>query len=806
MCHTTPAAPGDAPGRPGKIACVRFPASPGSLGPPDEHAKKHAKERPPMSILGTRVTRVEDPALLTVGGSYVDDLAPVDAAHAVFVRSVMPHAELGTIDTTEAASAPGVVGVFTAADLGLEPVPPGMPMLNQDMRRSWLASDRVRYVGEPFAVVVAESREAGVDAAELVVADYEPLDAVVSPADALSGETLLYPEAGTNVAFAVPSGAGDDFFDGCEVVVSLRFRNHRLAPCPLEPRAAVARWEVADDGRDRLTQWSSTQNAHGTRDTLAAAMGVETDQVRVICPDVGGGFGAKNGGYPEDLVVASLARRLGRPVRWAETRSESMLGLVHGRGMDFDATIGGSRDGRIVAYRCHAVQDGGAHASIGSVLPFISRTVACGVYDFERADFSAESVVTNTVPVGAYRGAGRPEAAAAVERMVDRFAAEIGMDPVEVRRRNFIRPDAFPFTTATGADMDSGEYETALDAVLAHVDYEGLRADQERRRDDPSAPLLGLGWAAYVEIANPMANAEFGSIEVRPDGSALVLTGSSAHGQGHHTAFAQIASEVTGIPFDRIEVRHGDTDEVPRGGGTGGSKSLQVGGSAVLEASEAAVATARKLAAELLEANVDDIVLDTEAGAFSVTGTPAITVGWDRVATAARERDGSNLSALVDFEPGGPTFPFGVHLSVVEIDRDTGDVTILRHVSCDDAGTMVNPLLVEGQVHGGVASGIAQALVEEFAYDADGNPITANFMDYALVSAAELPSFERIAQETPTPRNPLGAKGIGESGTIGATPAVQHAVIDALAHLGVRHVDIPTTPERVWRAMNGVAS
>ncbi len=755
-----------------------------------------------MSILGTRVTRVEDPDLLTVGGFYVDDLAPADGLHATFVRSVMAHAQLTGIDTSEAAAAPGVVAVFTATDLGLEALPPAMPMLNQDMKRSWLASDRARYVGEPLAVVVSETRESGVDAAELVVVDYEPLPAVVSPAEALQNEILLFPEAGTNVAFAIPPSADASFFDGCEVTVSLRFRNHRLAPCPLEPRATVARWDTMDDGREHLTQWSSTQNAHGTRDTLAAAMGVETDQVRVICPDVGGGFGAKNGGYPEDLVVSLVARRLGRPVRWAETRSESMLGLVHGRAMDFDATIGGSRDGRITAYRCHATQDGGGQAAIGSVLPFISRTVACGVYDFERADFSANSVVTNTMPVGAYRGAGRPEAAAAVERMVDLFAAEIGMDPAEVRRRNFIKPEAFPFTTPTGANMDSGEYDKALQAVMDHADYAGLRVEQERRRNNPTTPLLGLGWSAYVEIANPIGNGEFGSIEVRPDGSALVLTGSSSHGQGHHTAFAQVASEITGIPFDRIEVHHGDTDEVPRGGGTGGSKSLQVGGSAVFQASEAAVARAKDLAGDLLEANPADIVLDTSAGTFSVTGTPAIAVSWADVAGKAEQDEGSPLLATADFEPAGPTFPFGAHLSVVEVDRDTGEVTVLRHIACDDAGTMVNPLIVEGQVHGGVASGIAQALMEEFSYDPDGTPVTTNFMDYALVSAAELPSFERLAQETPTSRNPLGAKGIGESGTIGATPAVQNAVIDALAHLGVRHIDMPTTSERVWRTMN----
>ena len=754
-----------------------------------------------MSILGTRVTRVEDPDLLTVGGMYVDDLAPADAVHAVFVRSEMAHAEIRGIDVSEAFATDGVMAVFTAADLELEAKPPSMGMLNQQMLRTWLASDRVRYVGEPIAVVVATSLTAGTDAAGMVLVDYEPLPAVISPADALSGDTLLFPEAGTNVAFQVPISTGDDFFDGCEVTVDLAFRNQRMAPCPLEPRATVARWDADRDGEHRLTQWATTQGAHGTRDMLAAATGVEPGRVRVICPDVGGGFGAKNGGYPEDIVVALVARELGRPVRWAETRTESMLGLVHGRGCDFTATIGGSRDGRVIAYRVESIQDGGAYPEVGSVLPFISRIMASGVYDIGNVDYYATSVVTNTVPVGAYRGAGRPEAAAAIERMMDAFAAEIGMDPVEVRRCNFIRPEAFPFTSPTGAEMDTGEYDRAITAVVEAADYAALRVEQARRRATSDEPWLGLGWSTYVEIANPLANAEFGSIEVRPDGSAVVLTGSSSHGQGHHTAFAQVASDITGIPFDRIEVRHGDTDEVARGGGTGGSKSLQAGGSAVFQAGEAVVERAKAIAAELLEASQADIVLDTDTGRFSVAGTPVVSTDWPAIASRFHDEHRETLRAEADFQPPGATFPFGAHLSMVEVDRETGQVKILRHIACDDAGTMVNPLLVEGQVHGGVASGIAQALMEEFVYDADGNPLTATFMDYGIISAAELPSFERIAQETPTPRNPLGAKGIGESGTIGATPAVQNAVIDALAHLGVRHVDMPTTPERVWRAI-----
>jgi len=612
----------------------------------------------------------------------------------------------------------------------------------------------------------------------------------------------LFPQAGNNTVSEIPSSNPEGLFDDCDVVVKLRIRNNRLAPCPLEPRATVAVWETGDDGVERLTQWASTQGAHGTRDALAKAANVDPDQVRVICPDVGGGFGAKNGGYPEDLVVSALARRLQTPVRWAETRSESMLGLVHGRACDFDAELGGTADGRVQAYRMHWLQDSGAYPAIGAALPFLGQSVVTGVYDIPKVDYSARAVATNTMPIGAYRGAGRPEAAHAIERMMDLYAAKIEMDPAEVRRINFVAPEAFPYTTAIGTEMDSGEYAKALDAVIEAADYQGLRAEQKRRLNDPDAALLGLGWSTYVEIANPLQSPEFGSIEINLDGSATVLTGSSSHGQGHHTAFAQLAAELTGIDIDKVEVRHGDTAEVRRGGGTGGSKSLQVGGSAVWKASEAVIEKAKAIAAEMLEASPADVVLDNDAGGFIVAGTPSISRSWAEVATHCHESDGEALQAEVDFVPAGATFPFGAHLSVVEIDRDTGDVTIARHISCDDAGTMVNPLIVEGQVHGGVASGIAQALVEEFEYDADGNPVTVNFMDYALVSAAELPSFERIAQETPTDRNPLGAKGIGESGTIGATPAVQNAVIDALSHLGVKHVDIPTTPERVWRAMS----
>ncbi len=752
-----------------------------------------------VGLIGTRVERNEDPELLTVGGSYVDDLAPEGALHVTFVRSTMAHARI-TVDTSDATSADGVVGVFTAADLGLEPFPPDMPLLNQSMLRTHLATDTVRFVGEPVAAVVTTDRAAGVDAAELVVIDYDPLPAVIDPKTAADADPV-FPDAGTNVVFQLPfQKPDDDPMDACDVRVSLSFRNQRLAPCPLEPRSTAASW----DG-ERLTQWSTTQGAHGTRDAVARHTGLDPAAVRIICPDVGGGFGAKNGGYPEDIVVGMLAMRLGQPVRWAETRTESMLGLVHGRGQDFEATLGGDAEGNISVYRLHITQDGGGYPAIGSVLPFITGQMATGVYDIPTVQFSATSVITNTVPMGAYRGAGRPEAAAAIERMVDLYAAEIGMDPAEVRRRNAWPDEAFPLTTSAGANMDSGAYSTVLDRALAEAGYDGLRAEQAERRANGDGPLLGIGMSLYVEITNPMSNEEFGSITVHPDGSATVLTGSSAHGQGHHTSFAMIASDVTGIPFDRIEVRHGDTDEVPRGGGTGGSKSLQVGGSAVRGASLDAVERGRQLAADLLEANPDDITLDTTTGRFHVAGTPTVDVGWAEVAAKAIEETEDDVPGLRtehDFQPGGATFPFGAHIAVVEVDPDLGEVSLVRHVAVDDAGTIVNPMLVDGQVHGGLAQGIAQALIEEFVYDADGNPLTSNFMDYGIPAASELPAFDRVPNVTPTPHNPLGAKGIGESGTIGATPAVQNAVVDALSHLGIRHVDIPTTPERVWRALS----
>jgi aerobic carbon-monoxide dehydrogenase large subunit len=733
--------------------------------------------------------------LITDGGTYIADLDLPGALHVHYVRSTAAHARIVGIDVEEARKAPGVVDVVTATDLAdLPPAPPVLGFLDQQLTRPFLAADVVRFVGETVAAVVAETAAQAADAAELVVVDYDPLPAVVDPAHALRGEVLLFPAFGTNVVVDIPAaGDGDDPFAACDVVVAATIVNQRIAVAPLEGRAAAARW---DDGR--LTQWACTQGGHNTRDGIAARLGVEPADVHVIVPDVGGGFGGKFGTYPEEILVAWLARRLDRPVRWAETRTENMLGFAHGRGQVQHARMGAMRDGRIVVYELHVVQDAGAYPSgYGPLMPMMTRTMASGCYAIPTVRYTAQAVLTNTTPVGSFRGAGRPEAAAAVERMVDLVAAELGLDPTEVRRRNLLPPDAFPYTTPTGASYDTGAYAAALDLALTAAGHAELRAEQATRRRRGDTTLLGIGVSTYVEITNPAGGGEFGALEVHADGSATVRTGSSPHGQGHATAWAMLVHDATGIPIDRVRLVFGDTDLVPRGGGTGGSRSLQAGGSAVRLAAEEVVDAARRVAADLLEAAPDDVVLDAAGARFHVRGAPAISRSWLEVAAAAPEP----LAAEVDFVPDGPTFPFGAHVAVVEVDTDTGRVELVRFVAVDDAGRVINPLLVEGQVHGGVASGVAQALYEEIRYDDAGNLLTANLADYAFVAASELPSFEVVEMETPTPRNPLGAKGIGESGTIGATPAVQSAVVDALAHLGIRHVDIPLTPQRVWEAL-----
>jgi carbon-monoxide dehydrogenase large subunit len=746
-----------------------------------------------MSIMGTRVVRTEDPRLLTVGGTYVDDLRVPElagAVHATFVRSPLAHALVTGVDTGAAAAAPGVVAVFTAADLDDLGPPPEGPM-----PEPLLATGRVRFVGEPVALVLTEQRYQGEDAAELVSVDYQPLPPVVSAEDALAGKTLLFPGAGSNVAAAGGDACAPEAFAGCEVVVERTFTNQRLAPVPLEVRSAAARWA---DGR--LTVWASTQNAHLARGELARRLGLPPSAVRVIAPDVGGGFGAKVSADRDTLTVGWAARRLGRPVRWVETRSENLQCMVHGRGQRQTVRIGGTRDGRILAYHLDLVQDCGAYPRFGPELGAITSMMASGVYDLPYAGARWRAVMTNTTPVSAYRGAGRPEATEAIERAVDLFAAEIGMDPAEVRRRNLVPPEKFPYTTPTGIVYDTGNYPGALEQVLAAAGYRELRAEQARRRERGDVVQLGIGLSAYVEItAADHAAGETGRVVVDASGSATVYTGSSAHGQGHHTAFAMLVTDELGIPMNRVTVVHGDTDDLPRAIGTYGSRSLQLGGSAVYQAALKVKEAARKVAAELIEASEADLELNPARGVWQVRGDPASGVSWAAVAAAAGP---GGLSADADFRPASPTFPFGAHLAVVEVDTETGKVALVRHVSVDDAGRVVNPLLVEGQRHGGIAQGAAQALLEEVRFDADGNPLTATLADYPAITACELPSFELLDSQTPTTVNPLGVKGIGEAGTIGSVPAVHNAVVDALAHLGVRHIGLPATPERVWAAIS----
>lgn len=747
-----------------------------------------------MSILGTSVLRTEDPKFLTTGGEYIEDHRLDGMVFVAYVRSPMPHALIEGIDTSEALDMPGVVGVWTGADVDLDEREP-MALFNALMTRPRIAKDRVRYAGEIVAIVAAETQAQAVDATEMVVVDYVGLDAVTDPEAAMvNGAPILHPVVGNNIAATFPNETPGDPFADSAVVVEQRIINQRLAVCPLETRGVLASWT---DGK--LTTWSSTQNAHGTRTGVGVVFGLDDEHIRVIAPDVGGGFGAKNGQYPPEILCMWVARALDRPAMWQETRSESMADLGHGRGQVQYTTIGGDREGNIDAFHLEVVQDAGAYPEIGAVLPMFTRMMASGVYSIPSVTFESNSVVTNTCPTAAYRGAGRPEATAAIERAIDVYAAEIGMSPVDVRRKNLIAPDAFPYTTAIGTTYDTGDYEEALDRALAGAGYDELRTEQARRREAGGHRQLGIGVSTYVEITNPVLDKEFGSIELLADGKALVRTGSSAHGQGHHTTFAMIASELTGIAIDDIEVRHGDTDDVPQGWGTGGSKSLQNGGTAVQEATTALIEMAREQAANLLEAAVDDVILDTARGSFHVVGTPAVVTGWTEVAQAvAQVPNQETLLAEHVFSPEGSTFPFGAHVSVVEVDLETGNVEIVRHIACDDCGIMVNPLLVAGQVHGGIAQGISQAMWEETLYDEYGNPQSTNFGDYLFPAASEFPSFERIPMETATPINPLGAKGVGESGTIGSTPAVHNAVVDALSHLGVRHIDMPLTPQKVW--------
>lgn len=749
----------------------------------------------PGSILGTRVQRTEDPGLLIGSQRYLADLKLEHRLFASFVGSEVAHGTINSIDVDEAKAMPGVVDVVTAADLGVAPHH-GFAPVHPDFIRPPLADGHVRFVGEPVAIVLAETQAEAADAAAAVWADIEPLAAIVDMEDALAdSDNVLFPEHGSNEAMLVTSDVEVDFES--DRVVRGRYINQRVAVAPMEPSCAAAEWDAENE---KLTLWAANQMPHVVRGQLCAALGLDEANVRVVTPQVGGGFGGKAGLAFEYSVVAKCAMRTGRPVVWVPPRSEDMKSLLHGRGQIQYAELGVDDDGRFRQMRVRLVNDAGAYPNVGAHLPGLTKNMAQGTYRFDEIQFDIAVGVTNTTPMGAYRGAGRPEATAMLERLVDQAALEIGMDPIEIRRRNLLADDVFPYDTLMGPQYDSGRYQNALDRAVEVSGYNELRIEQAARRERGDTKLLGIGVASYVEVTSGSGGTEFGAVEVHDDGTATMYAGTQSHGQGHQTAYAMLVSDQTGIPVDKINLVDGDTDRIRTGGGTGGSRSLQLAGSAVHKATEVMVDQARALAARMLEADEADIVIDKVAGTIGVAGVPAQALTWSDLATKASD-EGEPLAGEFDFVQANGTFPFGTHISVVEVDRETGQVTSLRHVAVDDAGTVLNPLIVEGQQHGGIAAGIGQALLEEVRYDEDGNPVTSNFAEYAVPSAAELPMFETLNTETPTYLNPIGAKGIGEAATIGSTPAVQNAVIDALAHLGVRHVDLPCTAERVWQTI-----
>jgi carbon-monoxide dehydrogenase large subunit len=760
------------------------------------------------SILGNSVVRMEDPTLLTGVGKYVDDLEELGMLHVAFVRSSAAHAKVVSVDVSAAESMPGVVAVYHSRgdDLGL-PSYQGLPLLPPELNRPVFATERVRFVGDIVAAVVAETKAQALDGVDSVVVEYDALQAVLTPAAGLAADApLLFPEHGSNVCFATQLGDDVDALEGADSVAEVTMVSQRLAGVPMENNGIVA---VPAGGE--LTLWVSHQAPHAIHGAYAPMLGLEPEKLRVVCPWVGGGFGPKAAGYPEHVVAAKAALALDRPVKWVESRSEDMVSLVHGRDYVMTGKLGVKNDGRIVGLEASVLAAGGAYPAVGAILPMLTQTMSVGVYDIPKVKFNATTVVTNNTTVGAYRGAGRPEATQLIERLIDVAADTIGMDPAEVRRVNFIPPHKFPLTTISGGNYDSGEYEKALDAALAAAGYTELRAEQARRREANDPVQLGIGVSAYVEITAPIGlHVEFGAVEIHDDGTASVFAGTSVHGQGHQTSFAMLASDVLGIPMEKIKLVNSDTATVPRGAGTMGSRSLQTAGSAIHVASGEVLERAKKIAAHLLESAPDDITVGDDG--LHVAGVPSKTLAWADLALASRDAarlptgiEPSVLRHELDFDGTDSTFPFGAHVSVVEVDTETGDVRMLRHIAVDDCGRILNPLLVSGQQHGGIAQGAAQALYEWVQYDSDGNPITSNLADYAIPSAAEFPSFETSNTQTDSPRNPLGAKGIGESGTIGSTPAIQNAVVDAVSHLGVRHIDMPCSPERVWSAIRSAA-
>ena len=762
-------------------------------------------------FLGVRIKRREDPALLTGQGKYVADIHLENMLYMAVVRSPYAHARILSIDTSAAEAMPGVVAVLVGEDINphmAQPLPMVIPIEKEfpeskNPRRYPLTTGKVRHMGDPVAVVLAESSYVAADAVEAVYVDYDPLPVVVTPEGAMAEDAPVLHEAwNDNIAYRWHKEGGDvdAAFANADKIIEFRLVNQRVIPNAIEPRAFLADFDPATES---LTVWATTQIPHGVKEHLVELLELPPEKVRVIAPEVGGGFGAKGNFYNEEVIVPFLARKFGRPVKWVASRGEDYVATIHGRDQTNIIRLAASNDGRVHGAHLQIIADVGAYYSrVTPIIATLTGQMMTGVYDIPNARAEVTGVFTNKIPTEPYRGAGRPEAAYIIERAMDVLADELNIDPAEVRRRNFIPPDKFPYTTPINATYDSGEYNRALEKALDLAGYDNLRAEQVRRRQD-GGKLMGIGLACYVEICG-FGPFEAATVSVDEEGKVTVLTGTSPHGQGHQTAWAQIAADTLQVPIEDVTVKHGDTAVVPKGIGTFGSRSAPVGGSAVINNAETVRERAKEIAAHLLEAAPIDMELVD--GSFRVRGVPDRQVDWKAVAKAARndslpEALRDSLKSDEDFHTTGETYPFGTHLCVVEIDPETGVVEITRYLTVDDCGRVINPLLVEGQVHGGIAQGVGQALFEAAVYDEMGNLLSGSLMDYALPKAANFPTYETNRTETPSPLNPLGAKGIGEAATIGSMPTVVNAVVDALSHLGIRHLDMPLTSEKIFRAL-----
>jgi len=778
---------------------------------------------PDAPLIGSSVRRKEDPRFLTGRGRYTDDINIPGQVHAAFVRSPFASARIDSIDVRAAAAMPGVIGVFTGADMkaaGVNPIPPGWlhPGIQIAEFRA-LAVDRVSHVGNAVAVVLAESPTLARDAADAVLVDYTATAAVVDAVAALApGAPQVHPGAPGNVVFSWQLGdaaATETAIAGAATVVRQHLVNQRLIANAIEPRASLANYDAAGD---ELTLYVTSQNPHVHRLIMGAfVLGIPEHKFRVIAPDVGGGFGSKIFIYPEECVVAWASRQLRRPVKWTATRSESFLTDSHGRDHDTDVEMAFDGSGKIVALRVRTTANLGAYLTLfaPAVPTYLYGTLMSGQYDIPAIHVSVTAAYTNTTPVDAYRGAGRPEATYVLERTLDVAAQQLGLDPAELRRRNLVSPSAFPFQTAVALQYDSGNYEPALDRALAMVNYPALRAAQAEGRS--RGTYLGIGLSSYIEacglapshvVGSLGAQAglyESGVVRIHPTGKVTVLTGSHSHGQGHETTFSQIVAHELGCSIDDVEIVHGDTGRVPFGMGTYGSRSGAVGGAALFNSLQKVKDKGRRIAAHLLEAAPEDV--DFAGGNFFVKGSPGRSKGFGEVALAAYLAHNipadmePGLEATTFFNPANFVFPFGTHIAVVEVDPEIGRVKLVRYVAVDDFGNVINPMIVDGQLHGGIAQGAAQALWEAAQYDANGQLLTGSLMNYGLPKAAFLPSFETDRTVTPSPVNPLGVKGAGEAGTIASTAAVANAVIDALSPFGITHLDMPLTPARIWSAI-----